>query len=79
MRPVQFETEDGRHRVGRVADSGDPVPVLADSVTVLVVGESIHDRPAGIATARIDISEAELKRCKSIANHTEDRRPELYG
>ncbi len=79
MRPVQFETEDARHRVGRVADSGDPVPVLADSVTVPVVGESIHNWPAAIATARIDISEAELKRCKSSANYTEDRRPELYG
>ena len=79
MRLVQFETKDGRRRVGRVADSGDHVQVLADSMTALVVGESIHNWPAGIATARIDISEAELKRCKSIANHTEDRRPELYG
>ena len=79
MRLVQFETEDGRRRVGRLAESGDHVQVLADSVTMLVVGESVHNRPAGIATARIDISEAELKRCKSIANHTEDRRPELYG
>ncbi len=79
MRPVQFETEDGRRRVGRVADSGDHVQVLADNVTVLVVGESLHNRPAGIAIARIDISEAELKRCKSIANYTEDRRPALSG
>ena len=33
----------------------------------------------GIATARIEISEAELKRWKSIATYKEDRRPELYG
>ncbi len=79
MRLVQIETEDGRRRVGRLVESGDHVQVLADSVTMLVVGESNHNRPAGIATARIDIYEAELKRCKSIANYTEDRRPELYG
>ena len=31
MRLVQFETEDGRRRVGRVAASGDHVQVLADT------------------------------------------------